>query len=115
MDESCLFCKIVAGTIPATTVYRDSRITAFLDIQPQAPVHVLVIPNEHIASTNDLTEDHTELIGYLLRMVQVVARGQGVAESGYRLIVNTGQDAQQSVAHIHVHILGGRHLGWPPG
>jgi histidine triad (HIT) family protein len=115
VDESCLFCKIVAGTIPATTVYRDTQVTAFQDIQPQAPVHVLLIPNEHIASTNDVNEDHTELLGYLMRTVQVVARGQGIAESGYRLVVNTGQDAQQSVAHIHIHILGGRHLGWPPG
>jgi histidine triad (HIT) family protein len=73
------------------------------------------VPNQHIASTNEVYEEHTELLGYLMRMVQVVARGQGIAESGYRLVVNTGQDAMQSVAHLHIHILGGRHLSWPPG
>ena len=114
MDD-CLFCRIVAGTIPATIVYRDDQVTAFQDIQPQAPVHVLVIPNQHVASTNDLTEQHDAVIGHLMRITQVIAQEQGIAESGYRLVVNTGQDAQQSVAHIHVHVLGGRHLGWPPG
>ena len=114
MDD-CLFCRIVAGTIPSDTVYRDPLVTAFRDIQPQAPVHVLLVPNQHIASTNNLNEDHTEVLGHLMRMTQVVARGQGIAESGYRLVVNTGEDAMQTVAHLHVHILGGRHLGWPPG
>jgi len=114
MDD-CLFCKIVAGTIPATTVYRDELVTAFRDIDPQAPTHILLIPNQHIGSTNELNEDHTEVLGHLLRMTQVVARGQAIAESGYRLVVNTGQDAMQSVAHLHIHILGRRHLGWPPG
>jgi histidine triad (HIT) family protein len=115
VDENCLFCRIVAGTIPSTIVYRDDKVTAFQDIQPRAPVHVLVVPNEHVASTNDLDEGHDAVIGYLIRITQVVAREQGVAESGYRLVVNTGADAMQSVAHLHVHILGGRHLGWPPG
>ena len=114
MDD-CLFCKIVAGTIPATTVYRDELVTAFRDIDPQAPTHILLIPNQHIGSTNELNEDHTEVLGHLMRMTQVVARGQAIAESGYRLVVNTGQDAMQSVAHLHIHILGRRHLGWPPG
>jgi histidine triad (HIT) family protein len=114
MDD-CLFCKIVAGTIPSTIVYRDDLVTAFRDIDPQAPTHILLIPNQHIGSTNELNEDHTEVLGHLMRMTQVVARGQAIAESGYRLVVNTGQDAMMSVAHLHVHILGGRHLGWPPG
>jgi histidine triad (HIT) family protein len=114
MDD-CLFCKIVAGSIPATVVYRDDLVTAFRDIDPQAPTHILLIPNQHIGSTNELNEDHTEVLGHLMRMTQVVARGQAIAESGYRLVVNTGQDAMQSVAHLHIHILGGRHLGWPPG
>jgi histidine triad (HIT) family protein len=113
--NDCLFCRIVAGTIPSDTVYRDSLVMAFRDIQPQAPVHVLLIPNQHVASTNDLSEDHGEVMGHLMRVTQVVAREQGIAESGYRLVVNTGADAMQSVAHLHVHILGGRHLGWPPG
>ena len=114
MDD-CLFCRIVAGTIPATIVYRDALVTAFRDIEPQAPVHVLIVPNEHVASTNDLTAQHDAAMGHLMRVTQAVAREQGIAESGYRLVVNTGQDAMQSVAHIHVHVLGGRHLGWPPG
>jgi len=113
--DNCLFCRIVAGTIPSTVVYRDEQVTAFQDIQPQAPVHVLIVPNIHVASTNDLTDEHDAVIGYLMRITQVVAREQGIAEGGYRLIVNTGRDAQQSVAHLHVHVLGGRGLGWPPG
>jgi histidine triad (HIT) family protein len=115
VDDNCLFCKIVAGTIPATVVYKDDQVTAFQDIQPQAPVHVLIVPNVHVASTNDLTPEHDDVMGHLMRATQVVAREQGVAESGYRLIVNTGADAMQSVAHIHIHVLGGRRLGWPPG
>ena len=114
MDD-CLFCRIVGGTIPSDIVYRDEQVTAFRDIQPQAPVHVLIVPNEHVASTNDLEERHDAVIGHLMRTTQVVAREQGIAESGYRLVVNTGQDAMQSVAHIHIHVIGGRKLGWPPG
>jgi histidine triad (HIT) family protein len=114
MDD-CLFCRIVAGTIPSDTVYRDGTVTAFRDIDPQAPVHILIVPNTHIESTNDLYEDHDGVMGHLMRTAQVVARGQAIADSGYRLVVNTGADAMQSVAHLHVHLLGGRHLGWPPG
>lgn len=114
MDD-CLFCRIVAGSIPATVVYKDGEVMAFRDIEPQAPVHLLVIPTQHIASTNDLTEEHDALAGRLLRVAASVARDAGIAESGYRLIVNTGADAMQSVAHIHVHAIGGRHMGWPPG
>ena len=114
MDE-CLFCRIVGGAIPATIVYQDDQVTAFRDIQPRAPVHVLVVPNQHVASTNDLEDGHDEIAGRLLRAARLIAEQEGVAESGYRLVVNTGPDAMQSVAHIHVHVLGGRHLGWPPG
>ncbi|HZO31456.1 MAG TPA: histidine triad nucleotide-binding protein [Chloroflexota bacterium] len=114
MDD-CLFCRIVGGTIPGDFVYRDQQVSAFNDIQPQAPVHVLLVPNRHITSMNDLEEDDQETVGYLMRMVRVVARGQGIAESGYRVVVNMGQDAMMTVPHLHVHILGGRKLGWPPG
>lgn len=114
MDD-CLFCRIVGGTIPSDTVYQDEIVTAFRDVQPQAPVHVLIVPNVHVASTNDLGGEHDAVMGHLMRITQVVARSEGIAESGYRLIVNTGADAMQSVAHIHIHLLGGRHLGWPPG
>jgi histidine triad (HIT) family protein len=113
--DECLFCRIVGGAIPATVVYQDDQVTAFRDIEPQAPVHVLVVTNQHIASTNGLEEAHDRLAGRLLRAARQVAEQEGVAESGYRLVVNTGPDAMQSVAHIHVHVLGGRHLGWPPG
>ena len=114
MDD-CIFCRIVAGSIPATVVYKDDDVTAFHDIEGQAPVHLLVIPNQHIASTNDLTEHHDAVAGRLLRVAATVARDAGIADSGYRLVVNTGADAMQSVAHIHVHVIGGRHMGWPPG
>jgi len=113
--DDCLFCRIVGGTIPADIVYRDDQVTAFRDIQPQAPVHVLVVPNQHITSTNDLEAGHDAVMGHLLRATRVVAEQEGIGQSGYRLIVNTGADAMQSVAHIHVHVLGGRKLGWPPG
>jgi histidine triad (HIT) family protein len=113
--DDCLFCRIVGGTIPADVVYRDPQVTAFRDIQPQAPVHVLLVPNQHVTWLNDLEEDHQDIIGYLMRMVRVVARGQAIADSGYRVVVNTGSDAMMSVPHLHIHILGGRKLGWPPG
>ncbi len=114
MDD-CIFCRIVGGSIPSDIVYRDGQVTAFRDIEPQGPVHLLVVPNEHLASTNDLTEGQDLLAGRLLRAAAAVAREAGIAESGYRLVVNTGPDAMQSVDHVHVHIIGGRHLGWPPG
>jgi histidine triad (HIT) family protein len=113
--DDCLFCRIVGGSIPADVVYKDDQVTAFRDIQPQGPVHLLVIPNQHLGSTNELAEEHDELGGRLLRAAARVAREAGIAENGYRLVVNTGADAMQSVAHIHVHVIGGRHLGWPPG
>lgn len=113
--SDCLFCRIVSGSLPSTIVYRDEYVTAFQDIQPQAPVHVLVVPNEHIASTNDLAEQHDQAMGRLFRAAAAVAREQGIAESGYRLVVNTGPDAMQSVFHLHLHVIGGRRMHWPPG
>ncbi|MGE3267975.1 MAG: histidine triad nucleotide-binding protein [Chloroflexota bacterium] len=114
MDD-CLFCRIVGGSIPSTTVYKDDRATAFRDIEPQAPVHVLIVPNEHIGATNTLEESHEAAVGHLLRVARAVAEQEGVSKSGFRLIVNTGQHAMMSVPHLHVHLLGGRQLGWPPG
>jgi len=113
--DDCLFCRIVGGTIPADVVYRDEQVTAFRDIQPQAPVHVLVIPNQHVTSVNVLEEEHEGVVGHLLRVTKVVAQQEGIGESGFRLVVNTGQDAMMTVPHLHVHVLGGRKLGWPPG
>ena len=114
MDD-CLFCRIVGGTIPADVVYRDERVTAFRDIQPQAPVHVLVVPNQHVTSINDLEEGHDATLGQLMRITKVVARQEGIGDSGFRLVVNTGPDAMMTVPHLHVHLLGSRKLGWPPG
>lgn len=113
--QACLFCKIVAGDAPARVVYRDDHLTAFRDINPQAPVHVLLVPNRHIASIASLSETDDALAGRLLRLAGELARQEGIAESGYRVVANTGRDSGQSVAHLHLHLLGGRRLRWPPG
>ncbi len=114
-EQSCLFCKIVAGAIPAEKVYEDDGAVAFRDINPQAPVHVLVIPREHIASLADAGETDAAKLGQLMLAAARVARQEGLSESGYRTVVNTGAGAGQSVFHIHLHVLGGRTLAWPPG
>ncbi|HEY8487628.1 histidine triad nucleotide-binding protein [Thermaerobacter litoralis] len=111
----CLFCRIVAGELPADKVYEDEHVLAFRDINPQAPQHVLVIPKRHIASLNEAGADDVPVLGHLQRVIPEVARRVGVAESGYRVVVNTGRDALQTVFHVHYHVLGGRSLGWPPG
>lgn len=114
-DQNCLFCKIVAGHIPADVVYRDEHAVAFRDINPQAPVHVLVIPRAHVASLNEAAAGEGEAMGHLLLAAAAVARQEGVAEGGYRTVINTGAGAGQSVFHVHLHVLGGRPLSWPPG
>ncbi len=114
-NADCIFCKIVAGEIPAGRVYEDDRAVAFKDINPQAPTHALVIPREHVASLNDADESHEALLGHLLLVAARVARQEGHAEGGYRTVINTGPDAGQTVFHVHVHVLGGRRLTWPPG
>ncbi len=111
----CLFCSIVAGETPADTIYQDERSLAFRDINPQAPVHVLVIPREHMESLDDASQKDEALLGHLLRVAARVANEQGLSESGYRTVINTGAGAGQSVFHLHVHVLGGRSLNWPPG
>ena len=112
---TCLFCRIVAGEIPADTVHQDEHCLAFRDINPQAPVHVLVIPREHLESLDEAGRKDEGLLGHLLRIAARVANEQGLAESGYRTVINTGAGAGQSVFHLHVHVLGGRALSWPPG
>ncbi|RKP55213.1 histidine triad nucleotide-binding protein [Cohnella endophytica] len=109
--SDCLFCKIVEGTIPARKAYEDDQVLAFHDIQPQAPVHLLVIPKKHIATMNDCEAEDAALLGQTLLAAQKVAAEAGLAESGYRLINNCGRDAGQLVFHIHWHILGGEKLG----
>ncbi len=111
---SCLFCKIVEGSIPSTAVYQDELCYAFADIHPQAPVHVLVAPREHIVSLSETDANDCELLGRLLRAAVEIARAKGLAK-GYRVVVNTGPDGGQTVDHLHVHLLGGRSLTWPPG
>ncbi|MFN2216282.1 MAG: histidine triad nucleotide-binding protein [Anaerolineales bacterium] len=111
----CIFCKIASGEIPGNIIYKDDLITAFHDIHPAAPVHILVIPNKHIASTNELTEEDEPLMGYLLLSIKKIAEIVGIAENGYRLVVNTGANAHQAVPHLHVHILGGKNLVIPMG
>ncbi len=114
MSTDCLFCRIVTGEIPAEIVAEDDEWLAFRDIQPQAPVHVLVIPRAHVGSAADLENDG-RLAGVLLRGCAVVARAEGLEDDGYRLVTNVGERAGQSVMHLHFHVLGGRHMRWPPG
>jgi histidine triad (HIT) family protein len=111
---SCLFCKIIDGSIPSTAVYQDELCYAFADINPQAPVHVLIAPREHIVSMAAATEDDRALFGHLIWAAAQIAQTKGL-DKGYRAVINTGQDGGQTVDHLHVHLLGGRSLTWPPG
>ena len=113
--SDCLFCKIVTGQISASIVYQDDHVVAFKDINPRAPTHVLVVPRRHIASLNDLTPEDDGLVGEIVRRGAAIARTAGHADRGYRTVFNTNADAGQTVFHIHLHLLAGRHLGWPPG
>lgn len=113
MPADCLFCRIVRKEIPATIVAETDHCVAFRDIDPKAPVHVLVIPREHVASLNDATDPAT--IGRLATLAAEIAQREGIAERGYRTVINTNADAGQTVFHVHLHLLGGRQLGWPPG
>jgi histidine triad (HIT) family protein len=114
-ENNCIFCKIIGGEIPSTIVHRDERSVAFEDINAQAPVHVLVVPQEHIESLNEASQRDEALLGHLLRVAARIANERGLSESGYRTVINTGEGAGQSVFHLHVHLLGGRALAWPPG
>ena len=110
----CIFCKIAAKEIPGKIAYEDDRILAFHDLEPQAPVHVLIIPKKHIASLDRVTEDDRELMGYLMSKVKDIAKELGL-DNGYRVVINTGDDGMQTVKHLHVHLLGKRKMTWPPG
>ncbi|HET7586089.1 MAG TPA: histidine triad nucleotide-binding protein [Gemmatimonadaceae bacterium] len=115
MAHDCLFCRIAHREVPATIVAENERCLAFRDIDPRAPVHVLVIPKDHVESLDTARAQDAELLGALQLLAAEVARSEGVARSGYRTVVNTNADAGQSVPHVHVHLLGGRPLAWPPG
>ncbi len=111
----CLFCRIAAGEIPASLVYQDEHVVAFNDINPQAPTHVLLVPRRHIPSLNDLAPGDDQIVGELVRRAAVIAQERGIAAGGYRTVFNTNRDAGQTVFHIHLHLIGGRGLHWPPG
>jgi histidine triad (HIT) family protein len=114
-EPDCLFCKIVAGEIPATVVREDEATFAFRDLEPQAPTHVLVVPRHHVPDVGALAQEAPQDADALLRAVAAVAAQEGIADSGYRTVFNTGAAAQQTVFHAHVHVLGGRSMTWPPG
>jgi histidine triad (HIT) family protein len=112
---TCLFCRIIAGEVPVSKVYEDDRLVAFGDINPQTPMHLLVVPRAHIATLNDLTPDHDALVGEMIRRGAALAAERGYAAPGYRTVFNCNADAGQAVFHIHLHVLAGRKLAWPPG
>jgi histidine triad (HIT) family protein len=114
-DPDCLFCGIVAGTVPATKVHEDDLVVAFRDIAPRAPTHLLVIPRDHIASAAALTEQDGPMLGRLFATAADLARAEGIADAGYRLVSNVGRWGGQTVDHLHFHVLGGRSFNWPPG
>jgi histidine triad (HIT) family protein len=111
----CLFCRIIAGEIPSTIVHQDDLIVAIRDINPQAPTHILLMPRDHIASADDLTAAHGQLLGWTFEVAARLARSEGIAADGYRIVTNVGRDGGQSVDHLHFHLLGGRRFTWPPG
>ena len=113
--SDCLFCKIAAGEIPAEKVYEDDDVIAFNDINPQAPTHVLIIPKSHIATTNDISPEDEQVVGKLLSVAAKIAKERGIDSSGYRTVMNCNADAGQMVFHLHLHMLGGRKMSWPPG
>jgi histidine triad (HIT) family protein len=113
--SACIFCRIVEGSIPAKIVYQDEHALAFDDINPQAPVHALVIPKRHVPSVQDLGEADRVLLGHLLLTCTRIAKEKGLSETGFRVVANTGRDGGQTVFHLHLHVMGGRHMGWPPG
>ena len=114
-EQDCIFCQVVAGVVSADIIHEDERAMAFRDINPQAPVHALVIPREHLESLDEAATRDDDLLGHLLRVAARVANEQGLTESGYRTVINTGAGVGQSVFHLHVHLLGGRPMNWPPG
>ncbi|MCX7920058.1 MAG: histidine triad nucleotide-binding protein [bacterium] len=114
-ERVCIFCKIVNGEIPSQKVYEDNDLLAFKDIQPKAPVHILIIPKKHIPTVLEAQESDARLLGKMVLVANKIAQDERIAESGFRLVFNCNRDAGQAVFHIHLHLLGGRQLGWPPG
>ncbi len=114
-DENCLFCKIIKGEIPSAAVYENDEVYAFRDIEPQAPQHIIIVPKTHIASTNEIDEENSKVVGAVFAAAAKIARMEGFAENGYRIVNNCGNDGGQTVGHLHFHLLAGRSLQWPPG
>ena len=115
MDTSCLFCRIAAREIPADIVRESDEVVAFRDVNPQAPTHILLIPKEHVTSVAELGDVHGGVLADIMQAASQLARAEGIADSGWRLVTNVGPDAGQAVFHLHFHLLGGRAMGWPPG
>jgi histidine triad (HIT) family protein len=115
MENDCLFCKIAGKTIPSDIVYEDKEMLAFRDINPKAPVHVLFVPKKHVATVNDLSAEDAQLLARMFLKARDVAEDSGIADAGYRIVANCNKDAGQEVFHLHIHLLGGRKFGWPPG
>lgn len=111
----CLFCRIAAGELPADIVHEDADVLAFRDIHPRAPTHILVIPRKHLTSLSDAADEDREILGALLLTARELARREGIEDAGYRTVINTGDDGGQTVHHLHLHLLGGRSMAWPPG
>lgn len=114
-ENDCIFCKIVSGEVPSQVVFQDELVTAFRDHQPLAPSHILIVPNQHLVNTNELTQGHSALVARLLTVVPEIAKMEGISESGYRVITNTGPDGRQEVMHLHLHLLGGHRMKHPMG
>jgi histidine triad (HIT) family protein len=114
-EQNCIFCQIVAGAMPATIVYRDEQATAFRDLNPVAPVHILIVTNRHIPSVDTAGAADEATFGHLFSVARTLAHDEGIADTGYRVVVNTGRAAGQSVFHVHMHLIGGRIVAWPPG
>jgi len=115
MAADCIFCRIAAGEIPARLAYQDDQVVAFHDLHPAAPVHILVIPRKHIPTVPAIAPEDEPVVGHLLRAAGIIAGEQGLSERGFRGVINSGRDAGQEVMHLHLHLLGGREFGWPPG
>lgn len=113
--SDCIFCKIINNEIPCEKIYEDDKIISFKDISPAAPVHILIIPKQHITSINEMSEEHIELIGHIFLVAKMLAKQLSISEDGYRIVNNCGEQAGQTVKHVHFHMLGGRDLNWPPG
>lgn len=112
---NCIFCKIINGEIPSQKVYEDDRILAFKDINPAAPIHIVIVPKEHISSANEINDSNKDVVGHIFKVAAALAKENGIAERGYRIVNNCGEEGGQSVNHLHFHLIGGRNLQWPPG